>query len=250
LKKKIKYDKYRDDWLRFIVHKLVYGCNISSDIFRNDVHFVTFNYDTSVEFNLLRSLASIDLISTNDAVKFLTEDRISHIYGAVHTNIPKEDEVIDLQTSERLGLEPQSQGETVRQTRLIDYCYEAAKNLKTIDPIDKGDNLSSLERANCWMTEAELVYILGYGFDISNNRRIGLDQIKQDKQVVFTNFDNLNTINKTAGHLFCNSYRHFIRDEFISGHAGQKYYVEKSIRTVYEALEKDFYALETGDLLA
>jgi hypothetical protein len=41
--------KYRDNWYRFIVHNLVASCVNSDDLLNNDVMFVTFNYDTSLE---------------------------------------------------------------------------------------------------------------------------------------------------------------------------------------------------------
>jgi hypothetical protein len=41
--------EYHDDWYRFIIHKLVYGCVSSADLLENNVRFITFNYDTSLE---------------------------------------------------------------------------------------------------------------------------------------------------------------------------------------------------------
>jgi hypothetical protein len=42
----------RYEWYRFIVHKLLYGCSTSLELFDNQVHFITLNYDTSLEYHL------------------------------------------------------------------------------------------------------------------------------------------------------------------------------------------------------
>jgi hypothetical protein len=243
----IKFTKYRDDWVRFIVHKLVYGCKTSEDIFHNYVSFVTFNYDTSLEYNLYEALNAIQMIEKKHIELFLGGDRIVHVYGSVHSCIPDVNEAVDIRTVAKLGEVPQDQEEIANQASLLDYCYESSKYIRTVDPTEK-DDTSKVSAAKHFIEDAEIVYILGYGFDSNNNRRIGIDSINQTKKIMFTNFGNQNTINKTAGHLFCNSYGHFIREEFVAGHPGQAYYVEKSVRNVYEALEKDFYALETEEL--
>src|SRR5580700_1792407 len=66
---------YRKEWYRYIVHKLAYGCSKSADLFQNDVHFITFNYDASLEYQLSEALTSLDIMKQGDVEKFLTEDR-------------------------------------------------------------------------------------------------------------------------------------------------------------------------------
>jgi hypothetical protein len=71
------------DWYRFIIHKIGSNCDDSTDIFKNNVHFVTFNYDISLEYYLRRSLSSIELFKLSDIDAFLNDKRITHIYGSV-----------------------------------------------------------------------------------------------------------------------------------------------------------------------
>ena len=54
--------------------------------------------------------------------------------------------------------------------------------------------------------EAAVLYILGYGFDSVNSARIGLDQVRTTEKplgrmryVMFTNYEDMNTVNKRAG---------------------------------------------------
>ncbi len=248
----IDITKYRDDWYRFIVHKLVYGCNDSEELLNNDVHFITFNYDTSLEYHLFQALTSIDLLRRAHVEKLLTDDRIIHVYGSVHSQIPTDEDAIVLHTAQNLGqsfVTPLNhEDEFLPRKTFLDRCLAASANLRTIDPYDKEDQ-ESLTRARRWIADSGLVYILGYGFDRNNNHRIGLEPYLSNssrdsgKSVMFTNFLNLNTVNKSASHLFHFDYRHFV-DESLYGDPLAGNYVEKSVRNVYEALEKDFYALE------
>jgi hypothetical protein len=247
--------KYRDDWYRFVIHKLAYGCKESSDLLKNDVHFVTFNYDTSLEYNLFQGLRSIDLFELADVDKFLQHDRIVHVYGSVHASIPSDADAIDLDTAGNLGGEFMSPLYPDREFQpkklFLDRCLEASANLLTVDPHDKEDDVGSLKTARNWIENSGLVYILGYGFDRSNNQRIGIEPLLRNTQpktsgkcVMFTNFDDLNTINKSAAFLFYGEYDQFLNRSILGFPRGGDY-IEKSTRTVYEALEKDFYALES-----
>jgi hypothetical protein len=240
---------YQNPWHRFIVHKLVYGCAKSADLFNNDVHFITFNYDASLEYNLYDALTSLDIIEQADAQRFLTEDRIIHTYGCVHSSIPSDGDFIDEKVARGLGdgfgLEPLE--DFGRRKLFLDRCLSAAENLKTIDPHDKEENKASLAKACEWIKNANVIYILGYGFDANNNRRIGLTSVRKaiNKIVMFTNFGDLNTINKKASKLLFGSLREFTN---LKAHGQpESSYSEESVRNVYEAFEKDFEALE-GEL--
>ena len=98
------------------------------------------------------------------------------------------------------------------------------------------------------MKAAKIVYILGYGFDENNNERAGLRQYlgqgRLNKTVMFTNYNDLNIINKKASQLMLNRYDGFDGKTSV-GNPENDGYAEKSVRNVYDALEMDFYALET-----
>jgi hypothetical protein len=240
---------YRTPWHRFIVHKLVYGCSKSADLFQNDVHFITFNYDASVEYHLYRALASLDIIEKADAEQFLTKNRIIHTYGCVHPSIPTDRDFIDPSVARALGAEfsqPVNFDKDFEpRKQFLDRCLSAATNLKTIDPHDKEEDEASLRRAREWIESAGVIYILGYGFDVNNNRRIGLSCAAR-KVVMLTNFGDRNTINKKASMLLTGTLGNFSTLTPI-GDPTRSYY-EKSVRNVYEAFEKDFEPLE-GELL-
>jgi hypothetical protein len=91
------------------------------------------------------------------------------------------------------------------------------------------------------------VYILGYGFDRNNSERLGLREglayEKADNvKVMFTNFNNINRVNKRASRLLFRTARHFSPAGGAVEESDGRY--ERSIRDVYEALELDFESLE------
>jgi hypothetical protein len=73
-------------------------------------------------------------------------------------------------------------------------------------------------------------------------RRCSLRRSSKSR-VMFTNFEDRNTINKKAAHLFFDSNDTFL-DKATWGDLRSSYY-EKSIRNVYQAFEMDFDSLET-----
>ena len=99
---------------------------------------------------------------------------------------------------------------------VLNICFTSSESLRTIDPHDKEDDKTSLGQAQQWLSDAGVVYILDYGFDENNNRRIGLERAlrtseNSNKTVMFTNFGDLNTINKKASKLFYGTYEKFLR---------------------------------------
>jgi hypothetical protein len=250
--------RYRDQWYRFVVHKLVYGCEMSSDLFKNNVTFITFNYDNSLEYHLYKALTSIDLLAPSDVQRFLSDGRIVHVYGSVHDGIPTDGDVAQLGVAATLGSPFASplnfSTEFEPRKAFLDQCLTASENIRTIDPADKETDGAVLETARTWISNASVAYILGYGFDRSNSRRIGIDPTLDNsrdasgKCVMFTNFGDIDTINKKASKLFFGSYGGFLGHS-IHGEPLRGDYVEKSTKNVYDALEQDFDALES-DLIA
>jgi hypothetical protein len=241
----------RDDWYRFIVHKITYGCNRSEDIFKNNVNFVKFNYDASLEDCLYDALISIDMFKKQDVVSFLSDGRISHIYGSIRKTIPRGNNIIDLSTAMAIGPEKTTAYlpiEHEKQKILFDKCLDASNNIKIINPHEKESFIDELINARCFVEKSSVLYILGYGFDENNNKRIGLDKIAFEqhniRSIMFTNFGDKNSINKKASNLLTGNFNTFLNGQTMHGHPKHGY-VEKSVCNVYDALENDFDALES-----
>jgi hypothetical protein len=121
---------------------------------------------------------------------------------------------------------------------MADVAYERSRQIRTIAPEEKDVDLDTIERAQTLIRSASQVYVLGYGFDDNNNRRLKLDSTKrQDRSppnIFFTNFGDNGRINKRASTIFLNIPNLLEKGVFAVGNC------QKSDRDVYSALEIDF----------
>jgi hypothetical protein len=225
----------KDDWCRFIVHQLAIHCRTSGDLFRNLVSFVTFNYDVSLEVALRNGLQHIQMFDEPEVDKFLDGSRIVHVYGKVREFKSGRAQVkwSIANTNPNIGI-------------ILDFCdllnvvYSAAKDIRVIDSHDKGANPVDLTIAQTQIDDAQRVFILGYGFDETNSKRLRLPESlrlggKANKVVAFTNFGDINQVNKRASKVFFGN-----TDSFPPNGQSIVRHAEKSTRNAYDALSLDF----------
>ena len=235
------------DWFQLIQAKITSGCvpgDVKKTIKNNQVRFITFNYDWSVERCLAR-LANIELLG-EDAKEWMEEDgRFIHIYGHIPYHVQKEAVEYILKYKDFKYFESKS---------FFDLAWTASKNIRTI-PETKSDNSDLLQKAKGIIKQANRVYILGYGFDEENNENLDLKNLlcyKENKHVFFTNYADHKRINKRAARVFCLGGEDAFVGQMLphikgrieiagllSPEAGKPYY-EKSIKNVYDALAYDF----------
>jgi hypothetical protein len=220
------------------------------------VHFVTFNYDISLEYALYNGLNAMEFLDKKDVQKFLGDDRVLHVYGKIR-DYPSDSfrpvdfslfspRVSDMQKFYDAGTKH------VTFVAFFDAVYEASKKLRVIDPTDKTEDGKMLAIARKRISEAHCVYLLGYGFDDNNSKRLALFEslrlkahMPSPKSIMFTNYGDINRINKKASKLFFGSFNEFVPPNPPTiGAPHEKLYCEKSTRDVYEALALDFDALE------
>ena len=240
---------YPDNWYRFLVHKLVTGCADGNDLLRNNVSFVTFNYDVSLEYELYRSLKAISQFSEGNVIdKFFEGDRFIHVYGKIRQN------VTDALPHKMLDLFAKPIIEPTHVSNFLDFCqefnnlldnsYEASKTIRTIAPHEKTTS-GEITKAKEAIIDAKVVYILGYGFDENNSRLLNLyDSLHigkvQGKTILFTNFNDHNLVNKKASRVITGSPRATLAGAPEINQSELNSICEKSRRTVYDALAFDF----------
>jgi hypothetical protein len=235
------------DWVRHIVHQLTVGCEKPEDLLANQVTFVTFNYDLSLEQRMYWALANyqwFDECGVTD--KFFSKGRFLHIYGQLY----------DWDTKR-----PGAPAGTYNNPQFpladeIDRAFDAAKSIRTISP-GKREPDPTIDEACGEIAGAEYLYFLGYGFDRRNNELLGLgslsDKVAQQR-VFFTNYGNHNKVSKTVeriyapipggrdtngepfGSLLGESYQ----KRSWSRNGSSRFTCEKSIKSVYDALAEDF----------
>ena len=84
---RVRRNVFDDDWLRFVLYKLVSGCSESKRLLDNKVAFVTFNYDLSVERRLFDGLTNTRFFEPPDVAEFFRQQRFLHIHGSIHEQI-------------------------------------------------------------------------------------------------------------------------------------------------------------------
>lgn len=250
--------KYKDDWVRFIVHKLTMRIKKSSELLKNQVNFVTFNYDVSLERRLFKSLSAIKLFEDKDIETFVKQ-RVFHVYGKLREDFASEH--IPLKLASRSELRNNDSQYILKQEAFFNEAYDASLGIRTIGPDEKEKNKEILEQCEKRISDSHCLYILGYGFDEQNNTLLGLAKsFPHDayKKVYFTNFCNSNKINKATSHLmlqkiFTSNYmrekhdtdghiNYFINNAIFNEKSDgiRKPHFEKSTGDVYTALESDF----------
>lgn len=235
--------QFSDNWYRFLIHKLVTGCESPDALLDNKVTFVTFNYDMSLEYQLFKALSAIEYFSKDNLVKkFFEGNRIIHVYGKLREEASAQPPHLDLDLFG--GPQPGPPVLWTRTMALFDTVYPASQQIRTMAPHEKIID-PAVEAARRAIGEANCVYILGYGFDVHNSRLLelpnSLNLEKTHKTVMFTNCGNYNLVNKKASRVFFGRPDRLLADKpAIMGGETDEYLCEKSIRNVYDALAFDF----------
>jgi hypothetical protein len=239
--------KNNNNWCRFIIHKLVSGCADGADILKNNVNFITFNYDTSLEKHLHSALLSLSKFE-NFVDPFFENDRVLHIYGKIEEPDGQQLRGADWKLAEITELKNAHQKPDSpiwdRGKILLDRAFEASKGIEIIAP-DKAEVNTQIERSRRLILEAECVYILGYGFDQVNNKVLDLPKSLRAgnnwKYVMFTNYGNRGSVNKNASRMFFNNDASLLlanSNQLITNF--RPFICEKSINNIYQALAFDF----------
>ncbi len=230
-----------DNWVRFIVHKLTSECRKSEDLLKNDVKFVTFNYDTSFEYFLRDGLNGNSLFQSEDINAFF-EDRFVHVYGSVGEDGIEYTQFEDFDRKITQPSVSSTSGALKFIRIMLDKIYAKSKGLLVIDP-DTKDN-EACDAARNSIAASQVIYFLGYGFDPNNNDRIGLSQLHwshpEPRLVYFTNFNNVQRVNKSVGHILLSDRRYFVDSDIRAEGANDAKSIEKSRRNVYDSLALDF----------
>lgn len=151
------------NWHRFIVYKLVSGYSDPKRILENKVTFITFNYDISLETSLALGLGAYSPIQPL-LPEFQKMFDVLHIYGRVHDHSSDQ---LDLTTLEKLHgrrlrhVFETDPGYPTDFQRTLDEIYAASERIKTIGPHSKGDNETTIKRAQHALLDAQDIYICG-----------------------------------------------------------------------------------------
>jgi len=158
------------DWYSYLLQRLTDDLVNKEDykqLGNNNISFVTFNYDRSLEHFLYESLLnSFSGIDEMKIVKQLDKIKIIHVFGQIAG--------LDWQ-------EMPSRIEYRRETRYIDI-KGLFDNMKII--YEESDN-PALKEAHKSISEAERIFLLGFGYARENLETLKVPQILNKKQQIY-----------------------------------------------------------------
>ena len=226
-----------ENWVSLIANKMTENCNDPNDILNNKIHFITFNYDLSLERLLISNLKSRKRFSNTNLESLFSSDRIIHVYGSISAD----------PFLQPLG--HSISGITRDQGKLcvdLDFAYSASENMRLIDFEEKDQNERLIQRSQKILSEADDIYFLGYSFDSSNNKRLELrgnliptHKVPYRRIYITTHGEDKLAVSRRAGiDILGNEIALLDRTRYnFNLDAG---FIEKSENKAYQALAHDF----------
>lgn len=152
-----------DNWYHHLWQSLIDGATTPAAFAQNNIRFITFNYDRSLEFFIHQAIKNTFGVSDDEALRVLSKIGILHVYGTLgefhYKPVP--------------GARPYSHDVSPMQIRI------AADGIKII-PEARSDE-KTFETARKWLYESENIGFLGFGFDALNVERLGLSDVIQSR---------------------------------------------------------------------
>lgn len=140
-----------DHWYQYLFHGLAKDDWASVDF--SNLSIVTFNYDRSLEEYLLQSLMASYKKTRDEACAKLRELEIVHVYGALGNAEPWSSNYLEY----GLGFD-------------ASRCLAAATSIEVIP--EGRDNAPSVIKARDLLHKADVLAVLGFGFDALNLKRL------------------------------------------------------------------------------
>ena len=136
------------------------------DFEKNNIKIITFNYDRSLEYFLLKSMKSKYSGQDENAIlKKLQTIPIIHVYGKLG-NLPvydSPDSLVPYDLLRKAKIERSG-------NFLCDYLYRASSKIITIYQAKEIEPV--LGKARDFILDAQRIYFLGFGFDTINMQRL------------------------------------------------------------------------------
>ena len=175
-------NKARWDWYSYLLDKMT---TTFADFDRNQVSFVTFNYDRSFEHYLFTTLLSRYGKSEDEVKNVLNKLSITHVHGQLGF----------------LEWQQDAKPDTAVQYGLIsrDMIRIAANGIKIIS--EKMDEKVQFQKAWDLMNAAKLIFFLGFGYHPVNMERlqIPLNKVNKPASQGFTNLNPSDVIVRGTG---------------------------------------------------
>ena len=195
---KFNINQSDDNWYSLLLNDLVSECADSPNkLSKNEVKFITFNYDVSLDYFLHSRLKKIENFVTSDdtsespAESFLNALDIEHVYGQLylHVNSDQYGKYIDLSEDNKLlnikisWIESTTQQsppftslKLIQNFKRFIFSFEQYNNIKTMydernNPTERAQRIAKHKDAIQWSEE---IIFIGFGFDRDNLNLLGM----------------------------------------------------------------------------
>ena len=170
-------NSYEDNWYRYLRHDLLSGGTLEREkegdtvllpkkleSSLNNLKIITFNYDVSLEYYLLKTLSEIPELDAQAALKNL---EILHVYGQIRGGTSP--------------LEIEKYGQWIAENKKSEFTKRsqiegAAEHISVIGE-DKSRDKKVTAKATEMLKDAETLAFFGFGFDEENLKVLGLKDI-------------------------------------------------------------------------
>jgi len=161
---------FDDNWYRHIFNFLNDGYEV---LHNGRVRFITFNYDLSLEYYIGKTyffrnyIYSVTPEEQNAYSEFLDKIKILHLYGSagkLYTKDSREYGTVD---------------------NLFDFYkkhlfWRIAESIEIVRPDVSDKTQTIFKEVQRYLTEADYIFFLGFGFDSLNMERLGLHEVFQE----------------------------------------------------------------------
>jgi hypothetical protein len=161
------------DWYSLLYDRMTRestGKDSYKELARNQVAFITFNYDRSLEHFLFRSLHSFEDATPENVKEQIDQIMISHVYGKLSL-LPWQDN----DTSKVLGYGDDASESYGRLPSVIQNLYVVHEERTNPE----------LEKARTTISEAERIFFLGFGYADENLKVLGIPATLKPTQLVY-----------------------------------------------------------------
>jgi hypothetical protein len=148
-----------DNWYQALWKTLIAGAQSPADLAKNQVKFVTFNYDRSLEYFLHDATKHTFRIDDASAFSAWSKIEISHVYGQLG----------------KFGIQPGA-GSRQYSNQLSEPELRIAAQGIVIIPEARADD-GNFASAHEWFSHARRICFLGFHFDELNVKRLRLAEI-------------------------------------------------------------------------
>jgi len=195
---KFNIKKSTDNWYSLLLNDLISECaDHPEKLSNNNVKFITFNYDVSLDYYLhsrlkkIENFVKIEGKTESPADEFLNNLDIEHVYGQLYLPIDNNQygKYFDLQEDDQLSNIPTSwTGDSsddsplptslklIQNFKRFVFSFVQFDNIKTMydernNPTEKDEMIATHKEAIQW---AEEVIFIGFGFDRDNLNMLGI----------------------------------------------------------------------------